>query len=280
MKAPITASPPRVSLERQAELIRRLDERMSASSLIGLDLNGHIRSFSGSAETRYGYSESEVLGVNATLLEDPDAPRTFARALEHAKLAGKWAGVVSERNREGQVLATELTLLLLRSATGKPETVVAIGRDVQQAQRLEREHVAARDAGARWIESSVELVLLANSAGTIVEANALARAALGIAEGVAAPLATLLRDPETARRMIETTLGRDELHGESVTLTTWSGVSIAACCDTLAVRDASGAASHVLLVARPRELDALHLAAPLARPGLTTTRVAPALRVA
>jgi PAS domain S-box-containing protein len=281
MKATITASPPRVSLERQVELMRQLDQRTAPSSLIGLDLNGDIRSFSKSAQTRYGYSDVEVLGVNAGLLEDPNAPRAFARALDHAKLAGKWAGVLSERNRNGHVLLTELTLLLLRDAAGKPANLVAIGRDIQEARRIEREHALALEAGARWIESSVELLLLANSAGAIVDANALARAALGAADGTAVELTALLREPERARHLIEATLARDELHGESVTLTSWSGVSVAACCDTLAVVDASGVASHLLIAARPRDLDSARGFGPMpTRPGLATTRATPALRVA
>ncbi len=121
----------------------------------------------------YGYSESEVLGKDVTML------RSATRVHDQSKdevlvctLRDGWHGELVNRRKDGTEFFIELWTSLVRDGTGAPTAMVGVARDITERKRLEQA-LAGNEARLKAVfEAEPEWVKLVSPEGTLLEMNA------------------------------------------------------------------------------------------------------------
>ena len=144
-----------------------------------------------------GYPREELLGQTHKIVNSGLHPPEFFHSLWRTISGGAvWRGVITNRNRLGEVYHVDSTIVPLRGADGRPERYIAVRTDVTELRHLaERLGIAMQNLE----RANVELELLAWIDGLTLLANrrrmdeAIA-AELSRAQRAAAPLSLLLFD--------------------------------------------------------------------------------------
>jgi PAS domain S-box-containing protein len=271
-----------ISLEQQAAFLKALAERAAPSAIVGKDLAGRVTSWSDGARTVYGYEAQEMLGKPALILHGPEEVTSGrAEALySQAVSSGKWEGRVRRYRKDGTGFTAQVTLLLRRDHSGKPCGLVAVSRDLSEAERIERELLESTARDAQILDSRAELLLIADFAGKVWDVNPLTCAVTGRARGVwvGFELQGKFAEPAQSEALLRQTLLQDEVHDFELALLNARGEELAVRCDTLALPGKNGKLDRVLIALRPmaalapssvRSLERLPL------PGLASTAPRP-----
>ena len=107
--------------------------RHSADAIIGLDLEGHIRSWNVGAAQTFGYAEDETLGRDFRFLvpEDLEAQQEYDRHLKEFERRGILRNYQVRRvGKDGRTVSVTSTRSLVRGPDGHPLGVSVICRDV------------------------------------------------------------------------------------------------------------------------------------------------------
>ena len=111
-----------ITIRKQQEAQRKLTEQIFAQSREGImvtDARRRIVMINTAFTDITGYSESEVLGRNPSILSSGRQTRAFYRALWHDVAAhGVWQGEIWNRRRNGQEYIEWLTIKMLRDDAG------------------------------------------------------------------------------------------------------------------------------------------------------------------
>jgi PAS domain S-box-containing protein len=107
-------------MRRQAEL---LDKASDAVLLRGLD--HRVLYWNDGAERIYGWSRAEALGRPVTELLYAGS-RDFEAAHAALLAKGKWSGELLQRRKDGTAIRVQAHWTLIRDASGKPESVLAM----------------------------------------------------------------------------------------------------------------------------------------------------------
>ncbi|HXV96633.1 MAG TPA: PAS domain S-box protein [Gaiellaceae bacterium] len=110
----------------------------AAEAIIGIDVEGTIRSWSTGAEAIYGYGPDEAVGEPISLLalesEDEESmlPAAAVQLGERLDLAG-----TVHRHKDGGELDVSLTVAPIPDAAGEPTGAVVVTRDIGESRRAE-----------------------------------------------------------------------------------------------------------------------------------------------
>ena len=132
-----------ISKHKRTEMVLREHAAIvefAHDALVGVHLNGSIRSWNPAAEKLFGYLPATAVGASISLLAGADRATEQAEMLDQAR-AGVVAGPIETicRRRNGTDAPVELTLMPIRSPDG---TVVALAAEAQDIS--ERKHAEAR----------------------------------------------------------------------------------------------------------------------------------------
>jgi len=119
-------------LREQASLLDK-----ASDAIVVRDLEYRIQFWNKSAERLYGWRAEEVVGsANKGLLyKDPtDALNAAAEVLR----SGEWNGELRQVDRWGNEVIVNARLSLVRDAEGKPQSILAISRDIRKRLEFER----------------------------------------------------------------------------------------------------------------------------------------------
>jgi len=242
-------------LEQQAAFLKAVAERAAPSAIVGKDLTGRVVSWSDGARAVYGYEAQEMLGKPALVLHSPEEVASGRAEALYAQAAssGKWEGTVRRYRKDGSGFTAQVTLLLRRDHSGKPCGLVAVSRDLSEAERIDRELVESRARDAQILDSRAELVLIADFAGKVWDVNPLTCAVTGRARGVwiGLELQGKFADPAQCEALLRQTLLHDEVHDFELALLNARGEELAVRCDTLALPGTNGKLDRVLIALRP-----------------------------
>ncbi len=141
-KAGIEASPLKVVAD-ESTLNARLAAivRSSVEAIFSTTLEGAIASWNDAAARLYGYSEAEIVGEHVTRLLPP-ARADVDQELFRSVLGGSPIDEYETQRvtKDGRVIDIVETLSPVRHPGGGMDGVAAIGRDISQRRRSEREH--------------------------------------------------------------------------------------------------------------------------------------------
>src|SRR6185437_5730069 len=117
------------TLERQARLLDQAHEAVFAH-----ELDGRITYWNHGAELLYGYRHEEAIGRSSLeLLGTPE--EVHARMREALLSAGRWAGELLHRTRDGRQIVVESIEVAMEE--GERRLVLATNRDITERKRLE-----------------------------------------------------------------------------------------------------------------------------------------------
>lgn len=155
-----------VTQVRQAdELTRRLATvlRDSNDAVYVHDFNGKISAWNRGAKQMFGYSEAEVLRMNAEQLvpeQERDRVRSFWEQLRRGKSVQSWE--TQRRTVEGRILDVCVTATALFDEMGQPIAIAKTERDITEQKRvhtqLEKE-VEQRTAALRKSQEELATIL-------------------------------------------------------------------------------------------------------------------------
>jgi PAS domain S-box-containing protein len=244
-----------ISLEQQAAFLKAVAERTAPSAIVGKDLAGRVVSWSDGARDVYGYEAQEMLGKPGLILHSPEEVTSGrSEALySQAAASGKWEGRVRRYRKDGSGFTANVTLLLRRDHSGKPCGLVAVSRDLSEAERIDRELSDSRARDAQILDSRAELLLVTDFAGKVWDVNPLTCAVTGRARTVwvGFELQGKFADPAQCEALLRQTLLHDEVHDFELALLNARGEELGVRCDTLALPGKNGKLDRVLIALRP-----------------------------
>ncbi len=110
----------------------------SDDAIIGKDADGTIVSWNRAAERIYGYTATEVKGVNVSILAPPERRSEMATILERMKTGEHVRHFETERVRkDGRRIFVSLTISPLSDASGAVVGASTIARDITEHKRAE-----------------------------------------------------------------------------------------------------------------------------------------------
>lgn len=116
----------------QASLLQNVSD-----AIIAADLAFHITSWNRAAETLYGWSAGEVIGmpINEILRSEPDDQ--LEQMYQHCLAHGLWKGEAIHRNRNGAAITILASVSLVRDSSGRPVGIVTVNRDITERKQAE-----------------------------------------------------------------------------------------------------------------------------------------------
>lgn len=144
----------------------------SADAIYAKSLDGTILSWNQGAERIYGYSATEAIGANASMLFADDSasePDTVIARLERGERIEPFDTV--RICKDGTRAELSLTVSPIRNSEGRLEGVATIGRDIR-AQKAAANALRASEARFRSLtDSNILGIMFWNRDGTVVGAN-------------------------------------------------------------------------------------------------------------
>lgn len=134
----------------------------TADSVIVTDREGRIEYVNPAFEATTGYSRTEVLGRNPSLLKSGAHGPAFYAALWSTLRAGQpFRGTFANRRKDGEIVFVEQTITPMRAPGGEMNHAVSVGKDVTQLRR------AAEREGTLLLARSVQQRLFPSHAPTL-----------------------------------------------------------------------------------------------------------------
>ncbi|QIN80290.1 PAS domain S-box protein [Rubrobacter marinus] len=149
----------------------------SDDAVIGLDLDGIVRSWNGGAEKLYGYAAEEIVGRHIAVTVPPDRHRAVSEILERLRRGGAVERRETVRVRkDGTLVDVSLTISPIKDPSGRVVGISTIARDFSERREAEEK---LREAEARYrsiYENAAEGIFQTTLDGRLLTANpALAR---------------------------------------------------------------------------------------------------------
>ena len=111
-------------------------------SVVALDNEYHVTFWNRGAESLFGYSAQEAIGIPLDSLLVPDVPASRAEWLAHIEAlrrAGNSKGSTLRRRKDGTLLWTDVSASVVTDAEGQPAGFVALHRDITELRRNQEE---------------------------------------------------------------------------------------------------------------------------------------------
>jgi len=125
-------------IREQASFLDRRDE-----VIIILGLDGNVAFWSRGAQMLYGASSDKVIG-RAFPEEFSADKKQMAAAMRTAIERGEWEGELSQKNSAGTELLVESRWILLRDGSGRPQSILILCEDAEEARLLGEERLRAQ----------------------------------------------------------------------------------------------------------------------------------------
>ncbi|MTJ53574.1 PAS domain S-box protein [Anabaena sp. UHCC 0253] len=136
-------------LKFQAQILEEIHD-----AVITMDINGIIQSWNFGAEKYYGYTATEMIGQNITIVyTDPVYPiQLYTDIIAPLLAKGRHEiEVMPCRSKSGEIIYVNLRLSVMRDEHGKIICLIGCSHDIskQQAALIERNHLLEQEKAAR-----------------------------------------------------------------------------------------------------------------------------------
>ena len=156
----------------------------SNDAIITMSLDGTITGWNSAAERLYGYSAAEAAGKNITILVPadrlPEVQDTLRRigwgeSIEHNE--------TTRLRKDGSPIEVSLSISPIKAPSGATIGISKVVRDITERNRTEQTLRQQVEERRRVFETSQDLILVADSAGILVQVSPSSEAILGYLPG-------------------------------------------------------------------------------------------------
>ncbi|MBI4619122.1 MAG: PAS domain S-box protein [Desulfobacterales bacterium] len=157
-------------LRETKDFLERILES-SADSIVTTDMDGKITFVNAGAEVIFGYEKGEAIGTHIS--------QYYAHGLEEAKKVGKIVkeegrlhfGEIDFLKKDGTGITLSMSYDLLRDDKGIIIGMVAVGKDVTEKKRIERELIQTKDSLESVIEGITDPIVTTDTKGIVTSIN-------------------------------------------------------------------------------------------------------------
>jgi PAS domain S-box-containing protein len=148
--------------------------RVSPDAFMVTNTDGYVVMANESVFDVYGYTPEEIIGEHASIFpaDDEQAMQVAISMVDELFEAGIVRNFVNTRKRkDGRIIQTESSVVLLKNADGSPAGSISSSRDVTDRIRLEDQLRKSLDYLENIFRASPEAIFVTDDAGYIVMAN-------------------------------------------------------------------------------------------------------------
>ncbi|CCQ34019.1 Signal-transducing histidine kinase protein [Halorhabdus tiamatea SARL4B] len=166
--------------EQQLRLFRQAVEQ-TAHAVYITDVDGTIEYVNPAFEPVTGYTETEALGNDPSILNSGEYDETFYEDLWETITDGqRWRAEMIDRDADGDRIVLEQSIAPITDADGDPTKFVAVAQDVTQRKEAERELERARAQLRQVIDLVPDLLFAKDRDGRFLLANETTADAYGL----------------------------------------------------------------------------------------------------
>ncbi|MDH5695058.1 MAG: PAS domain S-box protein [Dehalococcoidia bacterium] len=137
-------------VREKVELLANLVENAQHDMMFIVNSEGQIMECNSLAQSSFGYSRSEMLGLNMKALFKSEVTPGWEKIVDSVKRHSKWRGEILATSRDGKELPAEITVSRPGMASGSTD-IICFMRDITERKRAE-EIEADAQANAERIE--------------------------------------------------------------------------------------------------------------------------------
>jgi diguanylate cyclase (GGDEF)-like protein/PAS domain S-box-containing protein len=162
----------------QSALLDEID-----ASVLATDMTGTVISWNSGAETLYGWSREEAIGLNARDLVVPASTEQAERLMAELSRDGRWDGEIEVRHKDGTLFTAYVRNRLVLDDHGAPSAIVGVAVDITARVAAETKLLQSRNYAQAVTEFMGEGLFTLDRDGRITYINRAAEALLEAAEG-------------------------------------------------------------------------------------------------
>ncbi len=253
-------------LRRHSVVLANMDDAVVVSAS-----DFHITDWNASAESLYGWSASEVLGMNASEIlrtQWPSAePSEMRRRIAEE---GRWRGEVTQARKDGTRIPVEISAVVLRDSDGRIANYVSVVRDKTERREAEEEirrlnakleervlhRTAQLEQASRYarnlIEASLDAMVTIGPDGRITDVNESYVEATGVSREslIGTEFSNYFTEPLAARSGYQKVFADGSVRDYSLAIRHMSGRVTDVLYNAAVYKDDSGRVLGVLATAR------------------------------
>ena len=174
------------SRERYRETSHMLNNILQASTeyaIVALNPSGTVFEYNTGARNLFGWTDREILGGSnwsKTYPDNEDSEKSLTDWLRsRLAVSGISDYEVNRRRKNGEVFPAHSTITLIQNPDGQELGFLEISRDITQRNKLQGELQETRDYLKSIVESSVDVIITADTSGKINFLNPAVETVLG-----------------------------------------------------------------------------------------------------
>jgi PAS domain S-box-containing protein len=117
---------------------------IATDAIIVRDLDSRIQFWNNGAESIYGWTAVEAIGMRAERLFCPDIPLEAVGAFNTVQQEGAWQGELHKLTKTGKEVIVESRWTLVRDDTGHPTSILSVDTDITAKKSLEQQFLRAQ----------------------------------------------------------------------------------------------------------------------------------------
>jgi PAS domain S-box-containing protein len=126
-------------IQEQAALLN-----VTTDAIIVRDLDSRIQFWNNGAESIYGWTATEAIGLMATQLFYVEIPPEVQIATQTVQQGGSWQGELHKRTKAGREVIVSSRWTLIRDEVGNPRSVLIVDTDITEKKSLEQQFLRAQ----------------------------------------------------------------------------------------------------------------------------------------
>jgi PAS domain S-box-containing protein len=126
-------------IQEQAALLN-----IATDAIIVRDLDSQIQFWNNGAESIYGWTAAEAIGIRAERLFCPDIPLEAAGAFNTVQQQGAWQGELHKLTKTGKEVIVASRWTLVRDERGNPRSILSVDTDITEKKSLEQQFLRAQ----------------------------------------------------------------------------------------------------------------------------------------
>jgi PAS domain S-box-containing protein len=126
-------------IQEQAALLN-----IATDAIIVRNLDSQIQFWNKGAESIYGWTAAEAIGIRAERLFCPDIPLEAVGAFNTVQEQGSWQGELQKLTKTGKAVTVESRWTLVRDEVGNPRSILSVDTDITEKKSLEQQFLRAQ----------------------------------------------------------------------------------------------------------------------------------------
>jgi PAS domain S-box-containing protein len=126
-------------IQEQAALLN-----IATDAIVVRDLDSRIQFWNNGAESIYGWTAAEAIGIRAERLFCPDIPLEAIGAFNTVQQQGAWQGELHKLTKAGKAVVVESRWTLVRDEAGNPRSILSVDTDITEKKQLEQQFLRAQ----------------------------------------------------------------------------------------------------------------------------------------